>query len=89
MEVAINDNGTSKAITIFNNYQDAKYYLIYRFNQEEKMDLTNPAKIIAKVRNNEGEYEEYVDNKDGDFYYAITALNRNHIESNPTVKLKN
>lgn len=89
VEVAINDNGTSKAITIFNNYQDAKYYLIYRFNQGEKMDLTNPAKIIAKVRNNEGEYEEYVDNKDGDFYYAITALNRNHIESNPTVKLKN
>ena len=81
--VNINNNQNYNEIVI-DNVNDAKYYIVYRFNNDENLDIENPSKIIAKVKNDGGNTTNYIDkNTAGQNYkYIVTAVDRLHNESN-------
>lgn len=86
-QISFSTDKDNKIITIFNTATETKYYLIYRFKKNEKPNFTDPTKIIAKINNSGNETEQYIDNAQGEYYYAITALTRNHVESEPAIEL--
>ncbi len=65
---------------------DEEYYVIYRFDQGEPMDLVAD-KILGKVRREPSELQEFIDaevDKKGKYRYAISAVDRLHNESTPS-----
>ncbi|TAH22794.1 MAG: glycoside hydrolase [Cytophagales bacterium] len=60
---------------------EAAYYVIYRFLQDEQIDLSNPAKIVG-IRREQGEF--FIDKhvQEGCAYrYLVTAVDNLHNES--------
>ena len=75
------------------NYSDnLNAFLVYKFEKGQPVDLSDPSKIIGRVRydnNAKGVFYDKSGQK-GQFTYAVTALSRNSIESTPvseTVKV--
>lgn len=68
---------------------DSTYYVIYRFDGNEIGDIQNPKNILTTVRRiNRQTYLQFNDlsaSIDRNYTYAITALDRLHNESEPTV----
>lgn len=64
---------------------DSTYYVIYRFDDNSKIDLENPYNIVAKVRRAGNQIEiKYTDataDKNKKYTYAVTAVNRLNNES--------
>ncbi|WP_207741087.1 family 10 glycosylhydrolase [Paraclostridium bifermentans] len=82
-KVTINQNQSYNEINI-SNVDDAKYYVIYRFNNIENIDINDTSKIIAKVHNNGGIKTSYIDKNiiEKDYKYIVTSVDRLHNESN-------
>jgi hypothetical protein len=59
----------------------ARYYLIYRFNREENINLDDPRKILAKLRSPALTYTDNSVLSRKRYVYVITALDRLHNES--------
>jgi uncharacterized lipoprotein YddW (UPF0748 family) len=67
--------------------RSASYFVIYRFAKKEKIDLNNPAHIIATTR----ETSYLLPNnktKSGEYRYIVTAVDRFHNESKKGVRIK-
>lgn len=66
------------------NYSDnLNAFLVYKFEKGQPVDLSDPSKIIGRVRydnNAKGVFYDKSGQK-GQFTYAVTALSRNSIES--------
>ncbi len=60
-------------------------YVIYRFKDDEKVDLTNPKAIRTMIHDGSSEYLD-IENPPSalKFTYVVTALDRLHNESNPS-----
>jgi uncharacterized lipoprotein YddW (UPF0748 family) len=62
----------------------ASYYVIYRFKKGEEIDYENPKYILTIVQRKPYQQQEWLDrqiDKKSEYLYAITAVNRLHIES--------
>jgi uncharacterized lipoprotein YddW (UPF0748 family) len=86
---------TDSGILLFwdlpNSAEDSEfpnYYVVYQFDDENKINLNDPAKIIAKVVNKNTSYFDLTELEKGKtYYYVVTSLDRLHNESEP-VKLE-
>ena len=63
----------------------AHYFVVYRFEKKEKIDLTNPARIVAITQKTSYSPEN---KKRGEFRYVVTAVDRFHNESKKGVRIK-
>ncbi|GAA0105701.1 hypothetical protein UT300013_23250 [Paraclostridium sordellii] len=81
-KITVNKNINSNKIDI-NNVKDASYYIIYRFNNDENININDPSKILAKVKNSGELVSSYIDtNTSGTNYnYVVTSVDRLHNES--------
>ena len=61
------------------NPEAARYYVVYRFGQREKVNLDNPANIVTVTKNTSCELP-YRAGKEA-FRYVVTAVDRFHNES--------
>lgn len=61
------------------NPELASYFVVYRFDSKEPVDLTNPAKIVKITR--EARYLMPYDNGKKKYHYIVTAVDRFHNES--------
>ncbi|MDR1918643.1 MAG: family 10 glycosylhydrolase [Tannerellaceae bacterium] len=66
--------------------QAAYYFVIYRFEKKEKIDLNNPAHLVGVTR--ELSYLLPHDRKQGEVRYVVTAVDRYHNESKKGVRIK-
>lgn len=60
------------------------YYTIYRFTNDQSLDIKEKNCLVATVRYTPNQQQTWIDNSkisDHEVIYSITALNRNHIES--------
>lgn len=68
---------------------DSTYYVIYRFDGDKIGDIENPASILTTVRRINGQtslqFNDLSASINKKYTYAITALDRLHNESEPTV----
>ena len=65
--------------------EEIQSFVLYKFEENEDINLDNPQKILAIIRN-EGKLS-FVDNnisKNKRYFYVITALDRLHNESSPS-----
>ena len=62
----------------------AVQYVVYRFDAKEKVDISNPARIMAITRDNFYKLP-YEDGKTK-YRYVVTALDRLHNESKTAAK---
>ena len=62
----------------------AMQYVVYRFEATEKVDISNPAHIVAITRNNF--YKLPYENGKTKYRYVVTALDRLHNESKAVKK---
>lgn len=62
-----------------NDGEEASYYVVYRFKEGENPDLSSSKHIISIQK--ETQYIEKIQKADGEYLYAITALDRLHNES--------
>jgi uncharacterized lipoprotein YddW (UPF0748 family) len=63
----------------------AHYFVIYRFGKKEKIDINNPAHIVAITKKT----SYFLGNKTrGEFRYVVTAVDRFHNESKKGVRIK-
>lgn len=63
---------------------EASYYVVYRFSEEEEIDVHNPANIIATVPRAPYQAQSFTDmntEKRTTYKYVVTAVDRNHNES--------
>jgi len=63
------------------------YYLVYRFDEDEEINISDPRKIIQKVLNGETIYldkEKLIDG--GEYYYVVTSVDKLHNESKPEIQ---
>ncbi|MBD8487921.1 family 10 glycosylhydrolase [Echinicola sp. CAU 1574] len=70
---------------------DASYFVIYRFEEDEKVDTSNPNKIYRTVQKGPYALQEWKDNlvnKRSNYTYCITAVDRLHNESEPSRPIK-
>jgi|GEM_PF-50051 len=78
------ENG-SNTISWQDNDVNTAYYAVYRFEDNEAVDINNPVKLIAKVRKTETGLQSYTDNTGKPTSnYVVTALNRLSDESLPS-----
>lgn len=61
------------------NPELASYFVVYRFDNKEPVDLTNPAKIVKITR--EASYLLPYNNGKQKYHYIVTAVDRFHNES--------
>jgi hypothetical protein len=61
------------------NPEKAQYYVIYRFGNKEKTDLTNPSKIVCITR--ETSYLLPYDKGNAKYKYVVTSVDRFHNET--------
>ncbi|WDC84754.1 SpoIID/LytB domain-containing protein [Caloramator sp. mosi_1] len=68
---------------------ESAYYVVYRFEGRSIGNIEDPSKIIGVVRrDNSKEEQSFVDNsveKNKQYVYAVTALDRLHNESKPEI----
>lgn len=63
--------------------QNAKYYVIYRFEEGNEVDLTNPKHIHSIVSKCNPELIDTTINSDQHYTYYITVVGYNGVESDP------
>jgi len=62
------------------------YYLVYRFEDKNKIDISNSAKIVAKIVNkNTSYFDLYELEKEKTYYFVVTSMDRLHNESEPVI----
>lgn len=66
------------------NPELASYFVVYRFEEKEPIDLSNSAKIVKITR--ETRYLMPYDNGSKKYYYIVTAVDRFHNESKGKIK---
>ena len=84
---------TDSGILLFWNLPDAAkdnefpyYYLVYRFEDKNKIDINDPSKIVAKIINKNTSYFELDNLEDGKtYYYVVTSVDRLHNESDSVI----
>lgn len=67
-----------------NNPTDTSYYFIYRFNEGEEITISNPAKIVGKLKGTGENVSTFLDssaNTSTSYRYVVTAVDRNNNES--------
>ncbi len=64
---------------------DTRFYIIYRFGAKEKIDLSDPTRIVARTRS--VFYPLPYSGGTTKYQYVVTAINRYNQESKPTKKL--
>ncbi|MGI2295040.1 family 10 glycosylhydrolase [Paenibacillus sp. GXUN7292] len=75
----------SNTISWQDNDENTAYYAVYRFEDNEAVDINNPVKLIAKVRKTETGLQSYTDHTGKPTSnYVVTALNRLSDESIPS-----
>lgn len=58
------------------------YYLVYKFNSKNEIDLDKPEHIIAKILNKKTSYFNFnLNENDKNAIYVITSVDRLHNES--------
>lgn len=89
MNVDLNNNFNE--ISINKNSEDSYYYLVYRFDEGESINLEDNSKILADISANESRvvYRDSQATKGKNYIYAVTALDRLHNESSPIIKATN
>jgi hypothetical protein len=60
------------------------YYVLYRFEANESLDLTNPQHILTLLPTGTTRYTDQNAQPNIDYKYALTAVSRLHTESTPT-----
>jgi uncharacterized lipoprotein YddW (UPF0748 family) len=73
----------NQPITGQNEMDKIKKYIIYRFNENEVIDINNPKNIKAIILDNKIEYVDK-DNTGNKFKYVVTSLDRLNNESVPS-----
>ena len=69
------------------NPELASYFVVYRFEDKEPIDLSNPAKIVKITRNTR--YLMPYDNGKKKYRYIVTAVDRFHNENTgKSIKVK-
>ncbi len=65
-------------------------YVIYRFGDTDKIDLTNPQNILHIIYNNATTYQDNTVQRGKTYLYVITALDRlkNESDRSPTIAVK-
>jgi hypothetical protein len=67
------------------NPYSAHYFVIYRFEKKEKIDINNPSHFVAITKKT----SYFLENKTrGEFRYVVTAVDRFHNESKKEVRIK-
>jgi uncharacterized lipoprotein YddW (UPF0748 family) len=66
--------------------QSAHYFVIYRFEEHEKVDLSNPEYISGITKDTS--YLLPYEKRRGEFRYVITAVDRYHNESKKGVRIR-
>ena len=62
------------------------YYLVYRFEDNDKIDLNNSANIVAKIVNRNTNYFDLNElEKEKTYYYVVTSMDRLHNESESVI----
>ena len=80
----IDDNGKKVLVWLHDeksNTQEmnkAYRYVVYRFGKKERVDLDDPSKIMAIVKNG---YYELPDSLEGEYQFVVTVLDRMQNES--------
>lgn len=86
-KISINKYSDRNEIEINRTSSDTSYYLIYRFDNKESININNNNKIIGDVRS-EGSKSTYIDSDielGKEYTYVVTALDRMHNESEPSI----
>src|SRR5690606_18684835 len=82
----------SNTIRWQDNDDNTAYYAVYRFEDDEAVNIDNPVKLIAKVRKSETDLHSFTDNTGKpSSLYVVTALNRlsdESLPSNPSTQLQ-
>lgn len=60
--------------------EGARYYVVYRFDDNEAVDLGNPARIL-KIIFQDTQYTDTFFTRDRNYFYVVTALDRMQNES--------
>ncbi|MFF2888484.1 family 10 glycosylhydrolase [Paenibacillus sp. NPDC057967] len=75
----------SHTISWQDNDENTAYYAVYRFEDNEAVNINNPVKLIATVRKSETGLQSYIDHTGKPTSnYVVTALNRLSDESIPS-----
>ena len=84
-EISVTDGSNGTTISWNNNAgKEAAYFVVYRFNKEQQVDVNVPSAIITTIRNNGSKVQSYVDKvatNSSDYTYAVSAVDRLHNES--------
>lgn len=84
-EISMTNNSNGVAISWNNNADtEAAYFVIYRFNKEQQINVNDPSAIVTTVRNDGSKTQSYVDKvvtNSSDYTYAVSAVDRLHNES--------
>lgn len=84
---------TDSGILLFWNLPNAaedgefpSYYLVYRFEDTDKIDLNDQTKITAKIINKNTSYFDLNElEKEKTYYYVVTSMDRLHNESESVI----
>jgi uncharacterized lipoprotein YddW (UPF0748 family) len=68
------------------NLQSTSYFVIYRFEKKEKIEINNPAHIVGITKDTS--YLLPYDKRKGEVRYVVTAVDRFHNESKKGVRIK-
>jgi uncharacterized lipoprotein YddW (UPF0748 family) len=62
--------------------EEISYFVIYKFNSNEVIDLDNPQKIIGIVDGRTNTFQDnFIRNEEEKFFYIVTSVDRMHNES--------
>ncbi len=62
--------------------ETASYYIVYRFDEDTKINIDDPRNIVAFVECGTTEYKDTLASlKDGEYTYIVTAVDKLHNES--------
>ncbi|WP_257144235.1 family 10 glycosylhydrolase [Bacillus cereus] len=83
--IYVTDGSNGATISWNNNAgKEAAYFVIYRFNKGQLVDVNDSSAIVTTIRNNGSKAQSYVDKvvmNSGDYTYAVSAVDRLHNES--------
>lgn len=86
----LNINYINGAVNLeWNTVEDAKLFIIYKFKDEQKVNLNDINNVIAVIKANNFKKMQYVDKDieiDGNYNYFISTINRANNENLPVTK---
>lgn len=84
-EISVIDGSNGATISWNNNAgKETVYFVVYRFNKGQQVDVNDSSAIVTTIRNNGSKAQSYVDRvvmNSGDYTYAVSAVDRLHNES--------